>query len=293
MPRINRPVTSREYKLMLAVDRFRDQNEGAREFWQLVEFLAQRQRVRVDGDEELASVEVEDQVDEAVEKRNVYYLDTQGLAFRRNGFILRVREEPDKAESERFKITLKYRAADRYVSAFQDLDVPRDQQDGRVVESKFEEDVIPPFTSKFSQSTAIKQAAGPRINDVKDVLKLFPGLKDLEIPKGLPVEIVKNFTAYEVFRKAGKIKFGKGPKVKAALSFWYLRKKRDGRPVTAEFSFDYDCSKPEDNDSAEQLEQFPAHIVEGSNGLFQSLQKQSGWVNFASTTKTAYAYDAL
>lgn len=34
-------------------------------------------------------------------------------------------------------------------------------------------------------------------------------------------------------------------------------------------------------------------VVQGSNQWFASIQKQVNWLNFNSTTKTAYAYEAF
>ena len=38
MMTLNRPVTSREYKLMLNIDHFRDRDQGVQDFWELVKF---------------------------------------------------------------------------------------------------------------------------------------------------------------------------------------------------------------------------------------------------------------
>lgn len=39
----NRPITSREYKLMLNTERFYDQHAGAGLFWKLLAFLVEEQ----------------------------------------------------------------------------------------------------------------------------------------------------------------------------------------------------------------------------------------------------------
>ena len=39
----NRPITSREYKLMLNTERFRDRRAGAGLFWKLLTFLVENQ----------------------------------------------------------------------------------------------------------------------------------------------------------------------------------------------------------------------------------------------------------
>lgn len=267
MPK-NRAVTSREYKLILSVDRFEDRQKGAKVFGDLVEFLAKRQ-----------DAEVKRQGEE--QRRQTWYLDTPGLALSRHGYVLRVRKEEDE-----HNVTLKYRHSDRYLSACRDLS----SGEGK---PKFEEDVLPPFRSKFSHSTKIKMDDPPALKKMGDVTKLFPGidLDEIEAKASTPVRTVKGLQANEVAHRLCKIRFGgKDPQVKACLSFWYLGSGEGEIPLVAEFSFDYDV---EDTDKSDELEQFPAHVVEGCNRLFETLQRQTAWTNPAVTTKTNYAYNAL
>src|SRR3954462_9354515 len=79
----NRPVTSREYKLMLNVDRFRDRGQASQEFFGLLDFLIEK---------EGGSVEEEQNEEES---RRTSYLDTPELALHQQGFALRLREEDD------------------------------------------------------------------------------------------------------------------------------------------------------------------------------------------------------
>jgi hypothetical protein len=129
----NRPVTSREYKLIRNMDRFKDREQTSEEFLSLLKFLVKK---------ELGSV-VEEQHEE--QRRQTSYLDTPEGTLHQKGFALRLREEID--DEKEFQINLKYRASDRDISAAQDLS---SAQEG---ETKFEEDVLPPFISKFSHST--------------------------------------------------------------------------------------------------------------------------------------------
>ena len=76
MGKFNRPVTSREYKLMLNVDRFENRAEGAAAFWRLIRFLVE---------EKLGGEIVKEQVKEDV--RLTHYRHTVGLDLRRNGFV--------------------------------------------------------------------------------------------------------------------------------------------------------------------------------------------------------------
>ena len=172
----NLPVTSREYKLMLNSDRFGDRVEGAERFFKLIDTLIRKQ----DGS-------IEKQTKE--ERRHTSYLDTPHFALRQNGFSLRLREEAND-----FQINLKYRGSDRYISAAQDLSA---SQPGKI---KFEEDILPPFVSKFSHSNSVTTATKPRFETIKDVVSLFPGIARLDIDEDTPV---KPLTTSESLRWSG------------------------------------------------------------------------------------------
>ena len=141
------------------------------------------------------------------------YLDTEVHSLRNRGFVLRLREEANKA----YKVTLKYRGFDRYLSARQDMST---KEEG---ETKFEEDIIPPFTSKYSHSTSIEgNGKLPSLKRMSDIIQLFPGLKKLDFPKA-KLFIVNNFEAHEIALKLFNLKFaGKKAKFKTVLSHWYL-----------------------------------------------------------------------
>lgn len=261
----NQSIGSREFKLMLNLDRFRDRNKGAEEFLNLIDLLIRKQGGNIIGkqDEE--------------EHRHTSYLDTPQLALRQNGFSLRLREE-----AKGFQINLKYRDSDRYISAAQDVS---SSQKGKI---KFEEDILPPFVSKFSHSNSVATETKPQIETLKDVTSLFPGIALLGVDEDTPVKTVNDFRALEVVRKLCKFQFGTPETIKASLSFWYLAIETDW-PLVGEFSFDYDAAENDERD----LEQYSLKVVEGAKGLFSSLQNQTGWLDFSTTTKTAFALEVL
>ena len=84
-----------------------------------------------------------------------------------------------------FQINLKYRGADRYISAAQDLMA---SQKGKI---KFEEDILPPFVSKFSHSNSVDTDKRPQVTTIKDVTSLFPGIAGLGIDEDTPVKTAK------------------------------------------------------------------------------------------------------
>jgi len=262
------PVTSREYKLMLNVDRFKDRQQGVEAFSRIVGFLAGKE-----GGEITEPQDTE-------EKRITSYLDTPELALRQQGFSLRLRDETGSDGG--FQVNLKYRASDRYLSASRDLSA---SEKGK---PKFEEDILPPFVSKFSHSMTIKKKTTPELSSIEQVSALFPGLALLGIDGKTVVKTIKNFSAVEIVRDFCKIKFGRARAVKASLSFWYLPGNENNWPLVAEFSFDYEATVSENG-----LESYPTELVEATNRFFSALQNQAGWVDLNGTTKTAFALDVL
>ena len=212
------------------------------------------------------------------ERRHTSYLDTPQFALRQSGFALRLREEANG-----FQINLKYRGADRYISAAQDLS---GSQQGKI---KFEEDILPPFVSKFSHSNSVQTDVTPHFETIKDVIALFPGIARLGIDQDTPVKTANDFTALEVVRKLCKSQFEKTEIIKASLSFWYLVDDTDW-PLIGEFSFDYDAAK---NDDQSDLEKYSLEVVEGAKGFFSAVQSQTGWLDLSNTTKTAFALEVL
>jgi hypothetical protein len=271
----NRPVTSREYKLMLNVDRFRDRGQASQEFFDLVDFLVGKEEGKVKREQ--------DTEEQNEERRRTSYLDTPELALHQQGFALRLREEGDG--TGRFQINLKYRDPDRYVSAAQDVSSP--QAD----ETKFEEDILPPFTSKFSHSTSIEGDTLPELGSMKQVIDLFPGLEDLGIDGDAAIKTVNDFEALEVVRKLCTFKFGGSPTIKASLSFWYLPEGDEGWPLVGEFSFDYDA--PDGEADGEALESYAREVAWRAGRLFKALQRQEGWFDLDGTTKTAFVFEVL
>jgi hypothetical protein len=71
-----------------------------------------------------------------------------------------------------------------------------------------------------------------------------------------------------------------------------IGKEDDELPLIAEFSFDYDALDENAGHSGD-LEQFPRQLVTGASRLFLELQEHTSWVLASSTTKTAFALEAL
>jgi hypothetical protein len=251
---------------MLNTDRFRERKTGSENFFNLIALLIRKEGGQI--------IEKQDKE----ELRRTSYLDTPHFALRQNGFALRLRAEG----VDRFQLNLKYRAADRYLSASRDVSSPN----GKKI--KFEEDILPPFVSKFSHSNTVESQSMPEIKTIGNVTALFPGLKFLELDDHEPVETANDFTALEIVRKLCKFQFGDGNAIKASLSFWYLETDQDF-PLVGEFSFNYEGVA----ENEQSLEDYPAGQAEAANRFFRALQNHAGWLDLNLQTKTAFALEVL
>lgn len=289
----NRQVTSREYKLPLNTERFRARAAGTQAFWNLVVFLAGQQDLEVVPGDEDPDKEENPQGEE--KRRTVQYLDTAGFELQRQGAIVRLRYE--SKEKKPYKVMLKYRSPDRYLAASRDVSCTRDVDERDL---KFEEDILPPFISKFSASVSFKSvdpvAFVARTDHIKpdavagQLVDLFPGLRNLGVSSEAPIRSANGFKAHEVVQYIGKLKVA-DTTLKLALSHWYLQESEEDFPLVTEFSFDYDL--PEEKQSKDKLEQFAPDLVRDADQLYDSLQSYTAWLSPAGLTKTRLAFESL
>lgn len=269
----NLPISSREYKLILNCDRFTNREAGKEAFWELVTALIEKQNGQT-------KIQPENQE----ESRETWYIDTPDRDLQQQDYIMRIRQEKKDTQDE-FKLTLKYRSGDRYLAASKDVTSP---QGGEI---KFEEDIVPAFVSKFSQSNSIKLPELPQLSTIGNLVELFPGLGVLNLDPTISVSPVGKFKAHEMAHKFGKLKFPDGDttvSAKAAFSFWYLSGETNDLPIIGEFSFNYEI-KP----APGQLEEFPIRLVDQTNRFFKAIQTQVEWLNLNAQTKTALALESV
>ena len=113
-------------------------------------------------------IPTEGSFDEVKAHRRIRFFDTAEGGLNGQRYIFRERID---VESDEREVTLKYRHADRYVAQDRDMDA----QDEGDAESKFEEDVKPPFVSVFSYSTTVKVGADREFGHVDEGGRPVPG----------------------------------------------------------------------------------------------------------------------
>jgi hypothetical protein len=168
-------------------------------------------------------------------------------------------------------------------------------------DTKFEEDVIAPHISKFSTSVNFEQEKKPKLNNIKEIRSIFPGLISDGLGNGKLLK-VNNFEAKEISVKLGKIFYNRKKddhkddrKVTLFLNFWYSPK-YESMPIIVEFTYSYKAIKTNSsisnkyNRQGTLIEEFPITLVRNTYDFYKSLQKTKVADLEATKTKTEFAY---
>ena len=289
---INRQLNSREYKIIINHEKFSNEEAG-------IEIIAGKINSQI----KILKGKFEENVKKKKPKK-VWYLDTEKHElYRTNNFIIVVKEDPTSDGIE-YDVTFKNRNPNRETAVQYDLFNPvlnpifefkRDK-------SKFEEDIVTPFVSKFSVSAKLEYKQIPNLNTYQDILSIYPDLNFVSKTKGSPLGIngailtVNGFVAGEVSYDLGKLTFGNGKEAKVQLSLWRLLDEKgkpiynDENPVIAEFDIDVDADNSTISEGG-QPEEFPESRVGDINKFYNALQTEDIVDKDSPTTKTEYVYN--
>ena len=158
------------------------------------------------------------------------------------------------------------------------------RDNARDAETKFEEDVKPPFVSVFSYSTSVRVDADDDFGRVERVLDLFPGLADEldHIDPDDEVAVVDGFSARELVLVGASLLLGRRDiGAECAMVIWHHDDDVTTPPVCAEFSFKYGDADEDYRGSVAR----DAHDVLGA--LHTALPE---WVDPKPRTKTAFVF---
>jgi len=210
-------------------------------------------------------------------RRLVRFFYTDAHAINGQSYLVREREDIDTGDRE---VTLKFRHPDRDVEADRSMDAA----DASNVKTTFEEDVKPPFVSVFSFSTTQPLESGRVLEQLEDVVGLFPGLADAmdELPHDAPLLLVRDFVGREVVLEGATLLLGKRDiEAECALVLWYDEGEQDTTPVVAEFSFKY----------GDDAEDYRGSVACDAYEVLRLLQAGVGdWIDPHPRTKTAFVY---
>jgi hypothetical protein len=259
-----RRITSREYKVMLDHRMFADRREGLRKLRQVLENLLECNGLKLQG------------AFGKSEKRKIAFLDTPSCLLRRSQLILRHRR--DRGSERTGDFTLKCRSEDRYFAAGIDLQ----PLEGVPWKSKFEEDIAPPFSSRYSQSVTVSDRRVRKPNRLSQMAAIFPALgclkdSDLRTDGDMRLTVVRDFRPRERVYRGLKFWLSGTQPATAALILWGLTWKSPA--LCAELSFRFGDPK----------EHYAFPVVTSAHALFTSLQTQP-CCRPNSPTKTQLAY---
>src|ERR687890_445200 len=89
----NRPVTGREYKIMLKTEKFKEREKGITEFREIIknqiELINSKGKIK-------PIVFNENNNNNSLKERLVWYLDTPDFKIKEHRFLLRIRKEKNK-----------------------------------------------------------------------------------------------------------------------------------------------------------------------------------------------------
>lgn len=254
-------VTSREYKILLKTEPFQNE-ECQKKFWIKVQEIANELEIEING---LMNEQVE---------RKVRFFDTAERKLNKQGYVLRIRDSLRNGQPQKTKAMLKFRSPDRIISS--GVDVSSSLKDS---ETKFEEDIVPPFGIQYAHSTSA-EIKDSNWQNIADIAKVFPGITALGLNPTTPVEIVNGFVANERVIRGATLDFGKD-EAPAAITLWYVKGENAGEKLAiAEFSFAYDHITGD----------FSPKSAKKAKNLFENLQT-TGWYDPEGTTKTKFVYE--
>ena len=121
-----------------------------------------------------------------------------------------------------YDVAFKVRDEDKELVKNYDLFKVNKQQDFKIEEQKFEEDLLSNSTSKFSITTELEYENSPDLKSWNDILAIFPNLK-LDVSKDTPLSKVNDniLKIKETTFKLGELLFEGVKKAEVEFSLWY------------------------------------------------------------------------
>jgi hypothetical protein len=213
--------------------------------------------------------------DEVKARRRIRFLDSAEHFLNGQRYVFRERID---VESDERQVTLKFRHPDRYVASDRDMAAA----DEGKAETKFEEDVKPPFVSVFSYSTTVEIDGDADVSRLDDVVRMFPGLRrELTDPADFELADV-GFAARELVLVGAGVLLGKrDAEAECAMVFWHDDAGDASAPKCVEFSFKY----------GDDEEDYRGSVARDAHDVLKALSDQlPEWVHPTPVTKTAFVY---
>jgi len=267
---VNRPLTSREYKIMLLPREFNDIEKGIGKLKSIFDSKVDKK------------VEWATEIEVSNRKRTWFVDSAEFDLFKKNKFILRIRQGLRTGEVE---TTVKCRHPDRYISASHDL-----SSVSKSLVVKFEEDISIPFVSQFSLSGTFRKNKLPNLNKFNDLKRCFPKIRIKEIHENEPLKTVNNFKPDEISYNIGSIKLTDKKSIEMYLNLWYSgSENKTTKPLIVELTFNCEAKKLNEKNQR-CLEEYSISLLKQANKFYLQLQNDRIADHTTTTTKTEFAY---
>jgi len=193
--------------------------------------------------------------------REVLFLDTPEYDLRKRGYLYRIRDSR--------RAYLKFRSPDMC-----EVLTNRMIGDKEVARIKLEEDILPPFRSRFSISARIKCKGDAPPEKVGHIEALFPCAVNVFPNREARLFVVNDRRVQEEVHKSKTFRIG-DEKAMASIVIWSV----DNTPVVSELSFRYQNGKGEYSNKTVMAAQF----------IFTHMQALP-WCSPTTCTKTQWIY---
>ncbi|QDV45884.1 hypothetical protein Enr13x_57870 [Stieleria neptunia] len=285
MPRQSRPVTSREYKVMLRASRFVGNGQevlAATEHFRSVFARAIGHAVAKQSDDPAVRGVFEPKQDD--KQATVQFYDTKDRRLRNAGFVFRQRQPLSGGPLE---LTLKRRHRDRFF-------VSGSKTGGK---TKFEEDIKATvdheFLSLYSLSGKVTDVdAGTEFHALKDIRRVFKPVKSQlgDAYEGRKELLrVCDFIANQTVLEGVEFQASDKARAQCAVIVWHRKGGNAASPDVVEFSFRY-----RDKGLGAKQEPFTTEMAERCFKILQVFRDErsplAAWVDLNGPTKTSYAY---
>ena len=158
-------LNSKEYKLMLKVEIFKDKDKGIEKVIDIIKSKVKDQK----------GTFTEEYIPNDKSKK-VWYLDTKNHElYKNNGLLTRVKENQDKTN---IPLNLRLVIQIKSIASSYDLSNRKKSINYQLKEEKhkFEEDITTPFKSIYSESAEFKYKDISNLEKFKDIKSIYPSL---------------------------------------------------------------------------------------------------------------------
>lgn len=236
------------------------------------------------------------QSEEKPKQKNVWYFDTNEHDFyKNNNFTVRVKETKKDNGKYVYDVTFKVRTTNQDKTLSYDLEPKLPQEEFKIEEQKFEEDIISQLGSQFALSTELefkKDKYENRFNKTTttaDVLALFPNLK-LNVMDNKILSHVNGVKVQETSYEIGELLFEDMSIAKIEFSIWNMlddsEKPTETVPVIGEFDIDVSLNNSDTGNDQTKTSNPSLKEIEA---LYKKMQSEC-IVDINGTTKTKFIY---